>query len=588
MKTKSFIFKYIRVLLAVFLLAGGMVLPVLHASADEDDVSIIMMVSDDPIRIDGTETITVSIKGKKPFSTKLYLNFSDEYFDFIDGDFTLDGRLLSTELRGDSFYISARFKAKKSGSARFYTSAGNVLDENGNQLTVAHAGAWIDILDENGTMEQPSEEETEEAESTEETSDTTEDVITEAEPEGDPVAEISGKSYSFITLNDEYVPEGFKEGTAKYKGWTVPAYVSPNKVIKLVALQDEEENIYLSILDESSNKLSTYDPITPGTARFLIKDAPKNVKVPEGFEVESYDFGKGSVKAYKNPELPDLILVYAVNLDGLEGFYYYDTAEKTFMRYIEPQVKEEPATEAPAQVTPAAQTDNKNKDDGFFNRDNLIIIAITLAALFLIMSILAIAFMTKSSRRQGTIEELEDRLYRMGKKQRSYRYEEDDYAEPDAPAEDDAYYDDYEDEEYFPEGEGYEEEPAPLENPVSGETIEIVMVEAEDNNKSVQVPPAVDHKVDRVEEAMKHRPHGIDSAFDVVDENEEAADDIPPERPPRSARPAPRPLRPEYRSDSYGEYENKSSSADRDVERRVKNKKPQKVALPFDDEEDEG
>jgi len=584
MKINNGFSKYISLLLMILVLAAGIVLPSFPVLADEDDVSVIMMVSEDTIRVEGTETITVSVKSKKPFSTKLYLNFSDEYFDYIDGDFTLDGRLLSIELKGDYHYVSGRFRAKKAGSARFYTSCGNVLDENGLQLSIAHAGAWIDILDENGTTEKKTDEETDDPENTEEEPETGETGVTGEEPEGDPVAEISGKSYSFITLDDEYVPEGFKEGTAKYKGWTVPAYVSPNKVIKLVALQDEEENMYLSILDESTNKLSAYDPVIPGTARFLIKDKPKNVQLPDGYREESFDFGKGTVKAYKNEDLPDVLLVYAINLDGSEGFYLYDTAEKTFMRYLDTQKKEEPVTEEPAAAAPAASADVKTKDEGFFNRDNMIIISITLAALFLIMSILAIVFMTKSSRRQGIIEDLEDRLYRLGKKQRSYRYAEDDYAEPE-PRDEEYYEDDYDDDEYFPEGEGYdEEEPAPLESPVSGETIEIVMVDAEDNNSSVPVPPAVDKKVDRVEEAMKQRPHGIDSAFDVVDENAEEEKAAPAARP---ARPAPRPLRPGYAPDNgpYGDTGKKTAAPE---QRTVKNKKPQKVALPFDDEEDEG
>ena len=583
MKIKNGFSKYISLLLILLVLAAGITLPSFPVYADEDDVSVIMMVSEDTIRIEGTETITVSIKSKKPFSTKLYLNFSDEYFDYIDGDFTLDGRLLSIELRGDYHYISGRFRAKKAGSARFYTSCGNVLDENGLQLSIAHAGAWIDILDENGTTEKKTDEETDDPENTEEEPGVTESNVTEEEPEGDPVAEIGGKSYSFITLDDGYVPEGFKEGTAKYKGWTVPAYVSPNKIIKLVALQDEDENMYLSILDEGSNKLSAYDPVLPGTARFLIKDKPKNVQLPDGFKEDSFDFGKGAVKVYKNEDLPDVLLVYAINLDGSEGFYFYDTVEKTFIRYMEPQQKEEPVTEKPATAVPAASADSKTKDEGFFNRDNMIIISITLASLFLIMSILAIVFMTKSSKRQGTIEDLEDRLYRMGKKQKNYRYAEDDYAEP-APQVEEYYDDDYDDDEYFPEGEGYEEEPAPLADPVTGETIEIVMVDAEDNNKSVPVPPAVDKKIDRVEEAMKHRPHGIDSAFDVVDEGSEEEEAAPAARP---ARPAPRPLRPEYRPDS-GRYEDTKKNAAAPEQRAVKNKKPQKVALPFDDEEDEG
>ena len=39
-----------------------------------------------------------------------------------------------------------------------------------------------------------------------------------------------------------------------------------------------------------------------------------------------------------------------------------------------------------------------------------------------------------------------------------------------------------------------------------------------DNNQSVHVTPVEDRKVDKVQDAMKNRPHGIDSAFDVIEE----------------------------------------------------------------------
>ncbi|MBR3539682.1 MAG: hypothetical protein IKN79_11505 [Eubacterium sp.] len=590
--------KWIAFLMALAMI-GLTLLPAGTAKADGDEVSVIMMLSKDTCCEGDTVTVTVSIKSKKAFHMKLLLSYPKDNLEFVgdeESDFKLEGTSLMRELRGDSFYLSADFRVLKMGSA-YVRTYGNPIDEDGNQLDIGHAGANIEIVDRNGNNA-TSEDDSEETEATEDES--TEDKSTEevTEPEGDPVAEVDGKQMSFVTIGENYIPEGFKEGTAKYKGWTVPAYVSPNQVIKVVALQDEEENLYLSILSEGTDTLQAYAPVTPGLARYIIKEKPKNVDVPKGYKETTYDFGQGPVQAFKKEGQDDILLVYAINLDGTEGLFQYDTVDKSFFRYLETDEKKEPVTEEPATAAPVEQTVVREKDEGFFNRQNLIIISITLAALFLIMCILSIIFMAKSSKKQGTIEELEDRLYRLEKKQKKSRKEtEDQYDDayddyPDDYQDDyrDDYKDDYEAEDYadedvFSEGDPYEEEPRPLDNPVSGETIEIVMVDADDNNRSVPVPPAVDRKVDRVGEAMRHRPHGIDSAFDVVDDETERRKEPErmltgkvdyskrnPDEPPQ--RPDPKRMRREYPDDR--------------PHPKIKPEPGRRVVLPYDDEEDEG
>ncbi|MCR5104349.1 MAG: hypothetical protein K6B68_07845 [Eubacterium sp.] len=51
---------------------------------------------------------------------------------------------------------------------------------------------------------------------------------------------------------------------------------------------------------------------------------------------------------------------------------------------------------------------------------------------------------------------------------------------------------------------------------IDEDTGEIQIEEALDNNISVNVPPAVDSQPSKIENAMKERPYGIDSAFDVI------------------------------------------------------------------------
>ena len=88
-----------------------------------------------------------------------------------------------------------------------------------------------------------------------------------------------------------------------------------------------------------------------------------------------------------------------------------------------------------------------------------------------------------------------------------------------------------------------------------------IMEEAEDNNSSVKMPPVRESRRNRVEDAMKARPYGIDSAFDVVE-----GGDVP------EAAAGPE----------------KKEAVDSEARVHVKSKEPQKVALPGDDDlEDE-
>ena len=95
---------------------------------------------------------------------------------------------------------------------------------------------------------------------------------------------------------------------------------------------------------------------------------------------------------------------------------------------------------------------------------------------------------------------------------------------------------------------------------VSGDTIEIILEDAKDNNSSVKRPPVKETRRNSVEDAMKERPHGIDSAFDVVE-----ADEVPKEVADKA-----------------------KEAVDRKPAVHVKSSEPQKVALPGEDDiEDE-
>ena len=177
---------------------------------------------------------------------------------------------------------------------------------------------------------------------------------------GDPEAVIDGKKYSFIkeTGNLE-IPEGFTETTAKYKNWDVLAFESPNKKVLAVCLEDENGEKFWFIMDAENDSFTPYQEYSSDFNRYMILPLPKDVKVPEGFEPTTLKIGDKKIDAYQSAGMQDkdIYLIYAVNLEGDEGFYIYDTKERAFLRYV-PMIVEKTVTitATPTQATPTQPT----------------------------------------------------------------------------------------------------------------------------------------------------------------------------------------------------------------------------------------
>lgn len=175
---------------------------------------------------------------------------------------------------------------------------------------------------------------------------------------GDPVATIDGADYEFVMSEDGLeAPEGFTAGTTTYKDWDVLSFQSPNKKITVVCLKDEDGENHWYIMDAEKDTFIPYQEYSSQYNRYIIIAAPEGAEIPEGFTETTLKIGDNEVVAYQSADVADkdLYLVYAVNVEGEEGFYEYDAKEQSFLRYVPMIVSEEvlvPAT--PAEATPAA------------------------------------------------------------------------------------------------------------------------------------------------------------------------------------------------------------------------------------------
>ena len=144
----------------------------------------------------------------------------------------------------------------------------------------------------------------------------------------------------------------------------------------------------------------------------MIIEAPDGVNIPEGFEKTEIDIGGigEKVVAYKSSLVndADMYLVYAINISGDEGFYWYDAKEKSFLRYTEVEHIEEEApvaTETVATVAEPESDEAPTKDEGFFTKKILAGIAIGLGVLAFLLLILVITLVLLMKKKDNVEDE---------------------------------------------------------------------------------------------------------------------------------------------------------------------------------------
>lgn len=225
---------------------------------------------------------------------------------------------------------------------------------------------------------------------------------------GDANVVIDDEFYKFANNeNVEGIPEGFDPITIEYKEWNVLAFEAPSKEFVIVCLINVEGDFCWFIYDEAADTFSPYREYSSRFNRYIIIPIPEGTVIPEGFEEVDLTINDNPVKAYKSKELNDnaLYLVYAVNIEGGEGFYVYDTVEQNFLRYV-PQLKPEPEVVVEtitATVTDVIHDNTPNKDDGLLKK-----LLIAIGALSGLLILLVIILFVRNRIMKNEVREAED------------------------------------------------------------------------------------------------------------------------------------------------------------------------------------
>lgn len=243
---------------------------------------------------------------------------------------------------------------------------------------------------------------------------------------GDAKTTIDGIEYDFVqSSNGLEIPEGYNEITTEYKDWEVLAFESPNKKIILVCLEpnveddDEDDELKWFIYYKDKESFVPYREYSSEFNRYVIIEAPDGALIPDGFEKTELDIGGigEKVTVYKSDDIKDrnIYLVYAINIAGDEGFYWYDAKEKAFLRYAEKEVTEQAVPVATETMATPAEPEiiekPEPKDEGIFSKKTLGILSIVLGviAFLLIIVIITLATMLKA-KNEDEDDELDDIL----------------------------------------------------------------------------------------------------------------------------------------------------------------------------------
>ena len=230
---------------------------------------------------------------------------------------------------------------------------------------------------------------------------------------GDPVATIDGKEYSFVMNEDGLeAPEGFTAGTTTYKDWDVLSYESPNKKIRVVCLKDEDGENHWFIMDAEKDVFTPYQEYSSQYYFYIITAVPDGVAIPDGFKETTLKIGDNSVVAYQSDDIADkdLYLVYAINVEGEEGFYEYDAKEQAFLRYVPMIVSEEvlvPAT--PTVATPSSPVEVPTEMSPFTN-PLVIGIMVGAAVIIVILVVCLVIFAGRINKQNKEMLDAEDMI----------------------------------------------------------------------------------------------------------------------------------------------------------------------------------
>ena len=392
----------------------------------------------DEFTITGTAVVSGDVIG----DATIHMTYDPSYMRFEEGDGVnadTDGNLTfkgSGDGSSDRIEFTMKFQALQEGSTRLEQGDATVTDSAGSSVACEEGYADVTI----GAGD-PSK---------------IKDVANGAS------VTIDGQEYTLSgDFSDSMIPAGFTAGEITYNDSTYKGAVQEKTGLQMAYLVDGDGKGDFWMYDSSDSSFSPAEQVViSDTYSIVIFDAGS--KVPSKYSKGNLEINGKTFEIWDEPDRDDFYVLYAVNNDGEESLYLYDSVEHTYQRMETPK----------SATTPDKKS--ASKFDAILEKisDHLIWFVAAAAVIVILLVIFLLVSVVKLHNRNRELDDLYDEYELDDEPQRNpvkpiqpvkaekksqfkKRQDddfEDDYDDFDDDFDDDDYYDDDFDDDYDDEG----------------------------------------------------------------------------------------------------------------------------------------
>ena len=390
----------------------------------------------DEFTITGTAVVSGDVIG----DATIHMTYDPSYMRFEEGD-GVDGNLTfkgSGDGSSDRIEFTMKFQALQEGSTRLEQGDATVTDSAGSSVACEEGYADVTI----GAGD-PSK---------------IKDVANGAS------VTIDGQEYTLSgDFSDSMIPAGFTAGEITYNDSTYKGAVQEKTGLQMAYLVDGDGKGDFWMYDSSDSSFSPAEQVViSDTYSIVIFDAGSKVSMPAKYSKGNLEINGKTFEIWDEPDRDDFYVLYAVNNDGEESLYLYDSVEHTYQRMETPK----------SATTPDKKS--ASKFDAILEKisDHLIWFVAAAAVIVILLVIFLLVSVVKLHNRNRELDDLYDEYELDDEPQRNpvkpiqpvkaekksqfkKRQDddfEDDYDDFDDDFDDDDYYDDDFDDDYDDEG----------------------------------------------------------------------------------------------------------------------------------------
>lgn len=543
--------KTVRRSFFIFLILAFFILAVFldKDTAFAEDVNVTVYSTPEDPKPGDAVTLSISVTGNDISAYTLNVSYSSGVlqYDHARGASASGGGGTVTVNGQGAGTVSLDFTASQEGASKITVSGVSAENSEGESKSIGSTGMTVRVGSSGQDKERDDEAETPD--------------------DGEVTIDLAGKKFALIS-DDSYtnLPEGFVRTESTYEGQKIQTFTY-SEILTIAALKAEDGSSGYYIYYPDTETFAPYTEFITESSRMVITVKPDSVKLPYGFEKYMLSIDQSTVESYIQSGYKDVVLVYAINLkaDDIEdGFYYFDTEIRSFVKYFNPEdeaaeeidASPEDAEKAPQIVSPFEEKSSSEEDLARIEAlSNAVRLLVALLVISLIAVIILIILYTRAlssldrSEYETDEEDIEEEIDEEIEGDAEAAGAEDDgesdsndsgnddnsgsesFVDVDAGSNDET---DGETADSDRSGDGMEtegdaedpetpqeeeEKPKVLFEDLNTETGGIIVEEAlYDNQKVGVIPKTYEESRSSLEKAMEERPYGIDSAFDVVPE----------------------------------------------------------------------